>query len=134
MAWTNSDLAALAEHHPHWVVESTGDCLTLSNDEGIDAFIYAGDRQIVVETILFPADSVSDTAALNELILRTHQLIPLSTVGLSHLNGQDYYVAFGSLSVDSKETVVIEEIESLFANVTDFLDLYADHLKEEGLV
>ncbi len=134
MAWTNSDLAALAEHHPHWVVESTGDCLTLSNDEGIDAFIYAGDRQIVVETILFPADSVSDTAALNELILRTHQLVPLSTVGLSHLNGQDYYVAFGSLSVDSKETVVIEEIESLFANVTDFLDLYADHLKEGSLV
>lgn len=131
MSWTKNTLQALVEAQPSWVVDAAGECLTVSNDEGIDAFIYAGQNQIVAETALFPASSVSDAAALNALILRSHQLVPLTTIGINNIGGDDYYVAFGSLSVDSKESVVVEEIETLFDNVTEFLDLFSEYLLEE---
>ena len=132
MAWSNDALKTLAESQPAWVVEPEGDCLSISNDEGIDVFVYVGDRQILVETALFPSATVSDTAALNELILRTHHLLPLAAICINKIAGEEYYVAFGALSVDSKDSVVVEEIETLFANVGEFLELYNEHLHGEG--
>jgi len=131
MSWSNESLKALAESQSSWVVEAEGNCLTISNDEGIDAFVYVGDEQILVETALFPAADVTDIAALNDLILRSHQLLPLTTVCINKIAGEDYYVAFGSLSVDSKDSVVVEEIEVLFTNTGEFLDLYNDYLNKE---
>ena len=131
MSWTKNTLLALTQAQPTWVVDAEGECLTVSNDEGIDAFVYAGINQIIVETALFPASSVSDSAALNALILRSHQLVPLTAICISRIGDEDYYVAFGALSIESKESVVVEEIESLFDNVTEFLDLYSEYLLEE---
>lgn len=134
MTWNNENLRRLAENHTGWVVESEGDCLSISNDEGIDAFVYVGEKQIVVESILFPVSQVDDVAALNEMVLQTHQLVPLTAIAIKNIGGQNYYVAFGALSVSSKDEVVIEEVETLFSNVGDFLDLYADHFEMEGVV
>ncbi|MEW5250042.1 DUF2170 family protein [Microbulbifer sp. 2201CG32-9] len=133
MTWNNDNLRQLAENHPGWVVEPEGDCLSISNDEGIDAFIYVGEQQIVVESILFAVDQVEDVAALNEMVLQTHQLVPLTAIAIRNIGGEKYYVAFGALSVSSRDQVVIEEIETLFSNVGDFLDLYADHFEMEGV-
>lgn len=126
-------LKLLVENQQDWVVETEGDCLSLSNDEGIDAFAYVGDQQIIIESALFPADSVADTAALNDLILRTHQLVSLTAISINKIDGQDYYVAFGALSSDSKDSVIIQEIETLFSNINDFLDLYGEYLKQESI-
>ena len=128
MTWNNEALKALADAQPTWVAEQEGDCLSISNDEGIDAFVYVGGRQILVETALFPVASVTDTAALNELILRSHHLLPLTAICINTIAGEEYYIAFGALSVDSKDSVVVEEIETLFANVGEFLELYNEHL------
>ena len=38
--------------------------------------------QILVETLLWPVDEVKDTAAFNDLILRTHKLLALSIFSL----------------------------------------------------
>jgi hypothetical protein len=131
MSWSNTSLKELAQAQEAWVVEAEGDCLTISNDEGIDAFVYVGHQQIVVETALFPASEVTDTAALNDLILRSHHLLPLTAICISKIGGQDYYMAFGALSVDSKDSVVIEEIDTLFANTGEFLDAYNQYLTQE---
>ena len=131
MTWSNATLKSLAESQPAWVVETEGDCLSISNDEGIDAFVYVGDQQILVETALFPASAVSNLAVLNALILRTHHLLPLTAICLKNIGGQEYYVAFGALSVDSKDAVVVEEVETIFANVGEFLELYNEHLAGE---
>lgn len=131
MSWSNTSLKELAEAQANWVVEAEGDCLTISNDEGIDAFVYVGNQQIIVETALFPAGDVTDVAALNGLILRSHHLLPLTAICISPIGDEEYYIAFGALSVDSKDSVVIEEIETLFANTGEFLDLYNQHLTQE---
>ena len=132
MLWNNETLKVLAESQPSWVAEVEGDCLRISNDEGIDAFIYVGDQQILAETALFPAANVADKATLNDLILRTHHLLPLTTICINKIGNEEYYVAFGSLSVDSKDSVIVEEIETLLANVDEFLELYDEHLNEEA--
>lgn len=132
MSWNLESVKTLVENESTWTVESEGDCLSISNDEGIDAFLFVGEQQILVETALFPLSSVSDKNALNELILRTHQYQPLTTVGLKNINDDDYYIAFGSLSANSKAEVLIQEIETLFANVDDFIELYEFLLTQEA--
>jgi uncharacterized protein len=132
MVWSNDALKTLAEAQPAWVVELEGDCLSISNDEGIDAFVYVGGRQIQVETTLFPVSTVTDTAALDALILRTHHLLPLTAICITKIADEEYYVAFGALSSDSKDIVVVEEIETLFSNVGEFLELYNEHLDGEA--
>jgi len=134
MSWNKDTLLTLIEAQNDWVVESEGECLTISNDEGIDVFVYVGAQQILVETALFATASVKDQSALNSLILRSHQYVPLTTICINKIGSEDYYVAFGALSVASKGSVVIEEIEALFDNVTEFLDLYSDHLNVEIMV
>lgn len=131
MSWNTDTLKVLIEDQSGWVVETEGECLTVSNDEGVDVFVYVGGQQILVETALFSAQSVTDQVQLNDLILRSHQLVPLTTIGLKMIGDEDYYVAFGALSVDSKNSVVIEEIEALFDNVSEFLDLYSEFLNVE---
>ncbi len=131
MIWNNATLKEIAQSQSSWVVDEKGDCLSISNDEGIDAYIYAGEQQIIAETALFPAAMVTDNAAMNDLILRTHHLLPLTTICINKIGGEDFYTAFGSLSVDSKDSVIIEEIETLFANVREFMELYKDHLTKE---
>ena len=131
MSWNTDTLKVLIEDQSNWVIETEGGCLTVSNDEGVDVFVYVGGQQILVETPLFAAQSVTDKAQLNDLILRSHQLVPLTTIGIKAIGNEDYYVAFGALSVDSKNSVVIEEIETLFDNVSEFLDLYSEFLNVE---
>ena len=133
MNWNHETLKTLLQESQNWVVEAEGDCISVSNDEGIDAFVYAGAQQLIVESALFPAKSVADSAKLNDLILRTHQLMPLTTICIQKIQGEDYYVAFGSLSVNSKGEVVVEEIETLFDNVSEFLDVYNEFLIEESV-
>lgn len=132
MSWNLESVKTLVQEQASWMVESEGECLSISNDEGIDAFLYAGEQQVVIETPLFALSDVSDVDALNAFILRTHLYQPLSTVGIKAINGQDYYIAFGSLSANSKPEVLLQEIETLFANVDDFIEVYETYLKKEA--
>lgn len=134
MSWNKDTLLKLIENHPNWLAKSEGECLNISNDEGIDVFLYVGNQQILVETALFPTASVKDKNALNDLILRSHQLVALTSIGINKIGDDEYYVAFGALSTDSKDSVIVEEIETLFNNVAEFLDLYSDHLNLENMV
>ena len=76
-----------------------------------------------------PVTAVADIAALNQQILKTHQVFPLTTIGITTVEDEDYYMAFGALSSQSKEESIIIEVETLFDNVAAFLDAYEDYLK-----
>lgn len=131
MAWDLESIKVLADTQEGWSIEVEDHCLSLSNDEGVDVFVYPGEQQLIAESLLFPMSSVKDVNSLNALVLRTHQLVPLTTIGIKQIAGEDYYIAFGALSADSKDSVVVEEIDTLFANVGEFLELYAEFLTHE---
>ncbi len=129
MSWTLEQLHGLLTTHEGWQSKLENDSLLITNAEGLEAYLAVAGEQIIVETLLFPATQVIDSAVLNDTILRTHQLFPLTTVGISNISGDDYYIAFGSLSAGSKEESVLIEVETLFRNTEAFLDLYQDQLQ-----
>lgn len=131
MGWSHEKLNDLLTEQECWIVSTEEGCLTVTNDEGIDAFVFVGEQQLIAEVPLFPESQVQDVTSLNELILASHQMAPLTSIYKKRIGESNYYVAFGALSLDSKDSVVLEEVETLFANVDEFLELYADNLKKE---
>lgn len=129
MNWDLDQLETLLTQQPELVVTREDDVLLIANEDGLDAWLAISGEQILVESMLFATDEVADPAGLNEMILKTHMLFPLSTVGISQVAGAYYYTAFGSLSAQSKESSILIEIKTLFMNVEAFLDAYQDYLK-----
>lgn len=128
MSWQLNELKTLLAQHQGWEVELSGQSLVIRNEDGIDAFLAVAGEQILVEVLLFTQTEVKDVQTLNETILRTHKMFPLSTIGINDVNGQSYYTAFGSLSSQSKEESVVIEVATLFRNVEAFIDLYQEYL------
>ena len=128
MSWSLSEIKALADAHEGWVARDENGCLCVANEDGVEAWVAISGQQIVVETLLFSADQVGDVAAMNAQILRTHQMFPLTTIAISKIDGQDYYVAFGALAAQSSAENIVAELTALFDNVAGFLDAYEDYL------
>jgi uncharacterized protein YjfI (DUF2170 family) len=128
MSWDLPRLEELLIKQDGWAVHLENGCLCVTNEDGLDAYVAVSGEQIVVESLLFPKKLVNDAAALNDAILKTHQFFPLTTIGISSVEEEEYYISFGSLSSQSKEESVVIEIETLFDNVTGFLDAYEEYL------
>lgn len=129
MSWNLESLETLLAQQADWAVTAEDDCLCITNSDGLEAYLAVSGAQIIVESVLFAASNVADIAALNMEILKTHQLFPLTTIAVSTIGDDDYYIAFGALSSGSKEESVLLELEALFDNVEGFLDAYEDHLQ-----
>jgi uncharacterized protein YjfI (DUF2170 family) len=128
MSWDLQQLSQLLSDQEQYVVTEEENCLLIANEDGLDAWLAISGEQILVESLLFSVADVADTSALNEEVLKTHMLFPLTTVGISSVGGEDYYTAFGALSAQSKEESVLIEIDTLFQNVAAFIDAYQSHL------
>jgi len=128
MTWDLPKLEELLSKRDDWAVHTEDGCLCITNEDGLDAYLAISGQQIVVESILFDKSKVKDVAGLNEEILKTHQVFPLTTVAITTIEDQEYYMAFGALSSQSKDDSVVIEVETLFENVAGFLDAYEDYL------
>lgn len=107
-----------------------GILITMTEFGDLPLLMSVSGSQILVETLLWPVDEVADTAAFNDLILRTHKLLPLSTFGIRQgPDGRDYYEMFGSLSAGSKLASVVFEIETLADNAMQTAEAYQTELK-----
>ena len=129
MTWDLAQLESLLMQYDDFVVPREEGCLLIANQDGIDAWLAISGEQILVESLLFSADQVKDKAALDHEILSSHMVFPLTTVGISTINEQEYYTAFGALSAQSKAESIVIEVETLFQNVASFLDAYETHLQ-----
>ncbi len=128
MVWDLQSIESLLNKRDDLVVTREENCLLIANQDGIDAWLAISGEQILVESLLFAASQVKDKAALDHEILSTHMVFPLTTVGISTINGEEYYTAFGALSAQSKQETIEIEVDTLFQNVASFLDAYETHL------
>ena len=105
--------------------------ITMAEFGDLPLLMSVSGSQILVETLLWPVDEVKDTAAFNELILKTHKLLPLSTFGIRQgPDGKDYYEMFGSLSAGSILESVLFEIETLADNAMQAAEAYQTDLRD----
>ena len=108
-----------------------GILITMSEFGDLPLFLSVSGSQIIVDTLLWPAEDVEDPAAFNTMILKTHKLFPLSTFGIqTGPDGKEYYEMFGSLSAGSILESVIFEIETLADNAMQAADAYKTELQK----
>lgn len=125
MAWSLNELKALLEAQSELKVSLEGEAILLSNDEGIEAFVTVSGAQILVESLLFPVSRVKNPAAFNNAALGAHKdMFPLTAIGITAIAGEQFYVAFGALSAESKAETVLIEAETLFLNVEGMLEFF----------
>jgi uncharacterized protein YjfI (DUF2170 family) len=137
--WTSRSLKAALEQEPLFALDQA----SIELIDGIDASLFIemkafGDlpvfltvvgEQIIVESVLWPVDTVSDLAGFNEAVLRTHKYFPLSTISLDTMsNGTSVYHMFGALSASSLLSNVLFEIDMLANNVIQATQAYAEFL------
>jgi uncharacterized protein YjfI (DUF2170 family) len=113
-----------AEPSLHLVMHDFGD---------LPVFVAIGAEQITVEALMWPVDDVVDPAAFNAHVLRTHKMLPLSTLGIEPIAGRPCYIMFGSLGPQSTLPQVLFEIETLADNVLAAADAYAPFLRPDVL-
>lgn len=102
--------------------------LTLHSHGGLVVWVAVSAELIVVEAYLWPEAHVSDPAAFNAFVLRTHKYFPLTTISLSQVGGVEGYTMFGALDARSSLSSLLFEIETLASNVLLAANLYADHV------
>ncbi len=108
-----------------------GILVTMKEFGDLPLLMSVSGSQIIVDTLLWPVEEVTDSAGFNEMILKTHKLFPLSTFGIgAGPDGRDYYELFGSLSAGSTLASVIFEIETLADNALQAAEAYRSDLKD----
>ena len=108
-----------------------GILITMAEFGDLPLLMSVSGGQILVDTLLWPVEEVANAAAFNEMILKTHKLLPLSTFGIrAGPDGKDYYEMFGSLSAGSILESILFEIETLADNAMQAAEAYQSDLKD----
>jgi len=103
-------------------VPSQGDviCVTLKEKGDLDVFVtVSGERDILASVVLAPCQSIPNREAFERMVLKTHKFVPLSSFGITTMDGEEWYELFGSLSAKSPAEMVVEEVAILAANAVD---------------
>lgn len=112
-----------AEPTLHLVMREHGD---------LPVFIAVGGEQVIAEVLLWPVDDVADPVAFNAHVLRTHKLLPLSTIGIEPVGDTPWYTMFGALDTRSTIATVCFEVETLAENVLAAVDAWRPFLRDAG--
>lgn len=126
--WTLTTLARLFAADPPALgdvdvtVPEQGDvvCVTIKERGDLDVFVaVSGDRDILASVVLAPCKDIPNREAFERMVLKTHKFVPLSSFGITTIDGEEWYELFGSLSAHSPADTVVEEVAILAANAVD---------------
>lgn len=79
--------------------------------------------EVQASVALSPVSDIQDNATFEHQLLRANKLLPLSTFGITVLDGQEYYEIFGQMSGASRIEEVVEEIQVLGRNALDAAEM-----------
>ncbi|WP_193145881.1 YjfI family protein [Citrobacter europaeus] len=134
MAWTPQLLAEALQTCPELNIDIEYDEQSLivkMNDYGdLPLNIVFTSRQIIIETVICPVSSIHQQDEFNIFLLRNQKLLPLSSVGISRVQQDEYYVAFGALSLNSSLNDVLLEMTTLADNALDLAEITEEYTQE----
>lgn len=131
MSWTPRLLAEALQtrHELNIDIEYNDHSLIIKmNDYGdLPLNILLTTRQIIIETVICPVSSIHHQNEFNLFLLRNQKLLPLSSVGISRVQQDEYYVAFGALSLNSSLDDVVLEMTTLADNALDLAEITEEY-------
>lgn len=131
MAWTPQVLAEALLTIPKLNIDieyNERSLIIKMNDYGdLPLSVLFTSCQITIETIICPASSIHQQDEFNIFLLRNQKLLPLSSVGISRVQQEEYYVAFGALSLNSSLDDVVLEMTTLADNALDLAEITEEY-------
>lgn len=100
--------------------------LTLKKRGDLTLHISLTSKQMLIETVISPVENIRDVNKLNYRLLCLQKILPLSSVGISVIHHQEYYIAFGALSLSSSFDDIILEIETLANNALELAEIISE--------
>lgn len=119
LEWPDANISLdEANHTLIWELHDYGNLtLTLSRS----------DNEWVAMTAIAPLDSVSNSAELNDVLLRQGLALPLASIGIVTIDGRDFYVAYGQLFGDSKLASICAELHATASAAMEVAGLIQEH-------
>lgn len=134
MAWTPQLLAEAVQTLPELNIDieyNEQSLIIKMNDYGdLSLGILFTSRQIIIETVICHVCSINQKNEFNIFLLRNQKLLPLSSVGISRVQQDEYYVAFGALSFNSSLDDVVLEMTTLAENALDLAEITEEYTHE----
>ena len=100
MTWNPLALATALQTVPEQNIDVTNSESVLiikMNDYGdLQINILFTSRQMIIETFICPVSSISNPDEFNTFLLRNQKMMPLSSVGISSVQQEEYYIVFGA--------------------------------------
>ena len=101
MTWNPLALATALQTVPEQNIDVTNSenaLIIKMNDYGdLQINILFTSRQMIIETFICPVCSISNPDEFNTFLLRNQKMMPLSSVGISSVQQEEYYIVFGAL-------------------------------------
>ncbi len=116
------ELGFYQEHHVTPQVQNGSLLLTFCAQGDLPVVLAIGERQILMEVALVERSEFAHPEKIDYYLMTTHKYLPLSTIAIQNIAGEDWYVIFGALSTHSKIEVVIEELLELVSNTFRVID------------
>ncbi|WP_370604378.1 YjfI family protein [Citrobacter braakii] len=134
MAWTPQLLAEALKILPDLNIDIEYNeqlLIVKMNDYGdLSLSVLFTSRQIIIETVICSVSSIHDQDEFNIFLLRNQKILPLSSVGISRVQHEEYYVAFGALSLNSSLDDVVLEMTTLADNALDLAEITEEYTYE----
>lgn len=106
--------------------------VTLHDCGDLVVLLGVSELEIQATVVLDPVASIRDGAAFEHNLLRANKLLPLSTFGITEVNGVEHYEIFGQLSGGSELEEIIEEIETLGRNAIEAAEMIQGWKGDKG--
>ncbi|WP_127959699.1 YjfI family protein [Serratia microhaemolytica] len=135
MQWTPSALASALRNSADLNISIENNessfVITMHDHGDLKINVLLTSRQIILETFICPLDSIQDQATFNLFLLRNQKLLPLSSVGICRLQQQEYYIAFGALSLGSSLEDIVLELTTLVENALDIAEITQEYMQAQ---
>lgn len=118
-AWDAQSLGELFLKNGFQVEVEQGVLIVTDEDRGAICRVSIRTGDTVMDTPITPVSSVKSEAEVNAVMMRENPDIDLSNVCIKQFGSEEWFMLDGQLSSNSKDTVMLEELDTLCDNVLE---------------
>ncbi len=86
----------------------------------LQLFVSVSGEQVLTSVLLWPRDDQDDPNGFEAMMLRNHKrYLPLAALGITAIDGREWYELFGSMSARSTLASIVTELRTIGQNAVD---------------